>query len=32
MHEELNLLGWATAWTQDRARDWWATHQPVPAS
>jgi serine/threonine-protein kinase len=19
----------ATAWTQDRARDWWATHQPV---
>jgi serine/threonine-protein kinase len=22
----------ATAWTQDRARDWWATHQPVSAS
>jgi hypothetical protein len=19
----------ATVWTQDRARDWWATHQPV---
>jgi eukaryotic-like serine/threonine-protein kinase len=22
----------ATAWTQDRARDWWATHQPVSTS
>jgi hypothetical protein len=22
----------ATVWTQDRARDWWATHQPVLTS
>jgi len=21
-----------TAWTEDRARDWWGTHQPVPKS
>jgi serine/threonine-protein kinase len=21
----------ASAWTQDRARDWWMTHQPAPA-
>lgn len=22
----------ASAWTEDRARDWWGTHQPVPKS
>jgi len=28
----LNDVAGTTAWTEERARDWWTTHQPVGAS
>jgi hypothetical protein len=31
-HRDRHRVAGATAWTQDRARDWWATHQPVLTS
>jgi plasmid stabilization system protein ParE len=32
LSRRLSEVDGATAWTQDRARDWWATHQPVSNS
>ena len=32
LHAVMAEVDGATGWTQDRARDWWATHQPVSSS
>jgi len=32
LSQRLAEVDMANAWTEDRARDWWGTHQPVPKS
>jgi len=32
LSRRLSELDGANGWTQDRAREWWTTHQPVPAT